>query len=388
MATYDFSRDILFEIFSRAELKTMKKCRFLSKECKDLTYESSFMRLHSERTSTMVGYLLQSSRVPSQYLVSIADSVKPTAHSPYVSYFLHHRFRVVAATNEGLVLCSLSKFGGDLFYVYKPTSNEGGEVLPPPNPRFCRTKISMLVLRSNPLRFKIVRLSDSNDDAVDLDSKYFDEEDNFNVLSNEKSWHCEIFDSKSWEWKQSDDLKLTCHYSFMNTQDVSVCGGLHWLMFNDQKDKYTILSFDGDKEEWTMTSLPDSLGRKTHRDDQIAHVSCEGKLGLINHSYETKVLDVWILNHEKIWIKKHTINLKSFNENVLPSPSPVLSFSFYSADTLFIMDLGCKYSVWVYYYNFKTGELKEIYAGKFVESAYFIQTDSEPVQLKPQQYIH
>ncbi|MBA0643322.1 hypothetical protein Goklo_027630, partial [Gossypium klotzschianum] len=264
-----------------------------------------------------------SSRVPTQYLVSIAA----TAYSPYVTYFLHHRFRVVAAANEGLVLCSLSKFGGDSFYVYKPTCNEGGEVLPPPNPRFWRTKISMLVLRSNPLRFKIVRLSDSKDDAVDLDSKYSDEEDNFNVLSNEKSWHCEIFDSKSWEWKQSDDLKLTCHYSFMNTKEVSVCGGLHWLMFNDQQDKYTILSFDGDKEEWTMTSLPDSLGRKTHRDDQIAHVSCEGKLG---------------------------------------------------ADTLFMMDLGCKYSVWVYYYNFKTGELKEIYAGKFIESAYFIQTDSEP----------
>ncbi|MBA0707030.1 hypothetical protein Golax_019112 [Gossypium laxum] len=366
----------------------MKKCRVLSKECKDLTYESSFMRLHSARTSTMVGYLLQSSRAPTQYLVSIADSVKPTAYSPYVTYFLHHRFRVVAAANEGLVLCRLSKFGGDSFYVYKPTSNEGGEVLPPPNPRFWRTKISMLVLRSNPLRFKIVRLSDSKDDAVDLDSKYSDEEDNFNVLSNEKSWHCEIFDSKSWEWKQSDDLKLTCHYSFMNTQDVSVCGGLHWLMFNDQQDKYTILSLDGDKEEWTMTSLPDSLGRKTHWDDQIAHVSCEGKLGLINHSYETKMLDVWILNHEKIWVKKHTINLKSFNEKVLPSPSPFLSFSFYSADTLFMMDLGCKYSVWVYYYNFKTGELKEIYAGKFIESAYFIQTDSEPVQLKPEQYIY
>ncbi|KAB2036681.1 hypothetical protein ES319_D03G018600v1 [Gossypium barbadense] len=386
MASYDFSRDILFEILSRAEFKTMKKCRVLSKECNDLTYESSFMRLHSARTSTMVGYLLQSSRVPTQYLVSIADSVKPTAYSPYVTYFLHHRFRVVAAANEGLVLCSLSKFGGDSFYVYKPTCNEGGEVLPPPNPRFWRTKISMLVLRSNPLRFKIVRLSDSKDDAVDLDSKYSDEEDNFNVLSNEKSWHCEIFDSKSWEWKQSDDLKLTCHYSFMNTQEVSVCGGLHWLMFNDQQDKYTILSFDGDKEEWTMTSLPDSLGRKTHQDDQIAHVSCEGKLGLINHSYETKMLDVWILNHEKIWVKKQTINLKSFNEKVLPSP--FLSFSFYSADTLFMMDLGCKYSVWVYYYNFKTGELKEIYAGKFIESAYFIQTDSEPVQLKPEHHIY
>ncbi|MBA0608297.1 hypothetical protein Godav_020533 [Gossypium davidsonii] len=126
-----------------------------------------------------------------------------------------------------------------------------------------KTNISMLVLRSNPLRFKIVRLSDSRYDAVDLvsdsdsESEYSDEED--------VSWHCEIFDSKSWEWKQSDDLNLTYYDSFKNTQDVSACGGLHWLMFNHEQDKYTILSFEGDKEERGMTSLPDSLGEKIVR---------------------------------------------------------------------------------------------------------------------------
>ncbi|KAK5843676.1 hypothetical protein PVK06_006134 [Gossypium arboreum] len=203
MASYDFSDEILFEIFSRAELKTMKKCRVLSKEWKDLTYQSSFMRLHSERTSTMVGYLVQRSRI------------------------------------------------------FDP--------LPPE------------LVSINPLRFKIVRLSDSRYDDIGRvsdhsESEYSDEED--------VSWHCEIFDSKSWEWKQSDDLKLTCHDSFKNTQVVSACGGLHWLMFNHEQDKHTILSFDGDKEEWGMTSLPDSLGGKDRR-CQIAHVSYQGKLGLI-----------------------------------------------------------------------------------------------------------
>ncbi|TYH29062.1 hypothetical protein ES288_A02G194300v1 [Gossypium darwinii] len=353
MASYDFSRDILFEIFSRAELKTMKECRVLSKECKDLTYESSFMRLHSERTSTMVGYLLQSSRVPTQYLVSIADSVKPTAYSPYVSYFLHHRFRVVAAANEGLVLCSLSKFGGNSFYICKPTTQQW-EVIPSPKPQFWKTNISMLVLGSNPLRFKIVRLSDSRYDDIGhvsdhSESEYSDEED--------VSWHCEIFDSKSWEWKQSDDLKLTCHDSFKNTQVVSACGGLHWLMFNHEQDKHTILSFDGDKEEWGMTSLPDSLGGKDHR-CQIAHM-----------------LDVWILNYEKIWIKKHTINLESLNEKV-----PHSRFhSFYGADTVFMVDIG-----WVSFYNFKTHKLNRIMVGGSIDSAHFIQTGSESVKLKPE----
>ncbi|KAK8633182.1 hypothetical protein V6N13_014030 [Hibiscus sabdariffa] len=60
MASSNFSNDVMFEILSRTDLKTMKKCRILSKECKDLTYESSFMQLHLQRTTTMVGYLLQS----------------------------------------------------------------------------------------------------------------------------------------------------------------------------------------------------------------------------------------------------------------------------------------------------------------------------------------
>ncbi|KAH1113444.1 hypothetical protein J1N35_006822 [Gossypium stocksii] len=235
--------------------------------------------------------------------------------------------------------------------------------------------ISMLVLGSNPLRFKIVRLSDSRYDDLDRvsdshsESEYSDEED--------VSWHCEIFDSKSWEWKQSDDLKLTCRDSFENTQDVSACGGLHWLMFNHEQDKYTILSFDGDKEEWGMTSLPDSLGGKYHR-GQIAHVSYRGKLGLIYHSHETKMLDVWILNYEKIWIRKHTINLESFNEKV-----PHSRFhSFYGADTVFMVDMGSKRHV--SFYNFKTHKLNRIMVGGSIDSAHFIQTDSESVKLKPE----
>ncbi|KAK8570606.1 hypothetical protein V6N13_103010 [Hibiscus sabdariffa] len=63
MASSNFSNDVLFEIFSRTDLKTMKKCRILAKECKDLTYESSFMQLHLQRTTIMVENLLQSLQI-------------------------------------------------------------------------------------------------------------------------------------------------------------------------------------------------------------------------------------------------------------------------------------------------------------------------------------
>ncbi|MBA0760864.1 hypothetical protein Gotri_023585 [Gossypium trilobum] len=238
MASYDFSDEILFEIFSRAELKTMKKCRVLSKEWKDLTYESSFMRLHSERTSTMVGYLVQCSRIFDPLPSEVVPRKRRFVNSgkSFVNQLLNN--------GKSSRLQNL-----DLEDKYKHV----GAQIEPFTVQNCPT-LRQQVRRCRPrIRYDAVDLvSDS-----DSESEYSDEED--------VSWHCEIFDSKSWEWKQSDDLNLTYYDSFKNTQDVSACGGLHWLMFNHEQDKYTILSFEGDKEERGMTSLPDSLGEKIVR---------------------------------------------------------------------------------------------------------------------------
>ncbi|TYI17312.1 hypothetical protein ES332_A07G014700v1 [Gossypium tomentosum] len=362
MESYDFSNDVLLEIFSRADLKTMKKCRVLSKECKDLTYESTFMGLHSQRTSTMVGYLLQCMKIFvydwrdrfTSNFVSIANSGIEPKLTRNVLNFLPEQAQIVAAVNEGLVLCSPRIYGENWFYICKPSTQ------------------NMLVLRSNPLRFKIVGLSDTDcsddthsvsvsesDSESDLDSEYSDEEVNDRVVSNEKLWHCEIFDSKSWEWKQSDDLKLTYDDFFKNEQGVSACGGIHWLISNREQDKDIVLSFDGNKEEWTMASLPNSLRRKEY----------------LKVSFKTRaqMVDVWVLNYEHIWIRKHTMNLNK--ECYLTR-----FHSFYSADTLLMKDIWS-----VYFYNFKTQKFNRVTAdNQETDAAYFIQTDFESVQLKPE----
>ncbi|KAH1131868.1 hypothetical protein J1N35_003246 [Gossypium stocksii] len=346
MESYDFSNDVLLEIFSRADLKTMKKCRVLSKECKDLTYESTFMRLHSQRTSTMVGYLLQCSknfgyswrhRLSSNF-VSIANSGLEPKLTPKFLSFLPEPVQVVATVNEGLVLCSTRLYGENRFYICKPSTQQW-EFIPAPNPGFYRSKISMLVLGSNPLRFKIVGLSDSIDDKHSVSDSESDSESD---LDSEKN------------------------------QGVSACGGLHWLIFNREQDKDIVLSFDGNKEEWKMASLPNSLRRKEYW-EQIALVSWEGNLGLVKVGSKTKMMDVWVLNHEHIWIRKHTMNLNK--ECFLTR-----FYSFYSADTLLMKDIWS-----VYFYNFKTQKFDRVTADyQDTDAAYFIQTDFESVQLKPE----
>ncbi|PPR95221.1 hypothetical protein GOBAR_AA25452 [Gossypium barbadense] len=359
MASYDFSNDVLLEIFSRADLKTMKKCRVLSKECKDLTYESTFIRPHSQRTSTMVGYLLQCMKIFvygwrdrfTSNFVSIANSGLEPKLTRNVLNFLPEQAQIVAAVNEGLVKDKHVGAQIEPFTIHNRRTSDTD----------CSDDTHS------------VSVSESDSES-DLDSEYSDEEVNDRVVSNEKLWHCEIFDSKSWEWKQSDDLKLTYDDFFKNEQGVSACGGIHWLISNREQDKDIVLSFDGHKEEWTMASLPNSLRRKEYC-EQIALVSCEGNLGLVKVSFKTRaqMVDVWVLNYEHIWIRKHAMNLNK--ECYLTR-----FHSFYSADTLVMKDMWS-----VYFYNFKTQKFVRVTAGnQNIDAAYFIQTDFELIQLKPE----
>ncbi|KAK9016474.1 hypothetical protein V6N11_078970 [Hibiscus sabdariffa] len=83
----------------------------------------------------------------------------------------------------------------------------------------------MLVLGSKPLWFKIVRISDSMHDSWPGCSEEGYEDGFYDGCY--RRYHCEISDSKSWEWSQSDDLVLSTYNIFVHDPSVSACGGLH-----------------------------------------------------------------------------------------------------------------------------------------------------------------
>ncbi|GMI89407.1 hypothetical protein like AT1G64295 [Hibiscus trionum] len=374
MAACNFSNDVLFEILSRAKLKTMKKCRILSKECKDLTYESSFMQLHAQRTTTMVGYLLQSlrgaTRLDSLFLSIANPDLDPKLTRNFLDFLPERQpVKILATVDEGLVFCCTRQFRADKFYICKPSTQQS-ELVPSPNPRHFTEKVGMLVLGSNPLRFKIVQLSDAVHDEVDFEVDFDDE------CYSHKRYHCEIFDSKSWEWKQSDDLMLSYYDVLNNKPAVSARGGLHWLVHNMDQCNNNILSFYGDKDNWATSSLPDFLCRNDRRSTNLA--TCEGSLALICVDRDSNSVDVWVSKDcsQQIWIKKLRVNLESFSEEI----GHVSVNSFYNADTLFIIGLWT-----VIFYNFKTGETKSINLPsnyQMPESVYFIQSDFESVRFK------
>ena len=139
-----------------------------------------------------------------------------------------------------------------------------------------------------------------------------------------------------------------------------------------------ILSFNQDKESWELISLPDSLcGREHWYPVNLAEY--EGKLALICMRRDIDSVEFWIMKDyygKKLWSKRHSVNLTAFNKEFGHSSA----VSFYNADTLLM-------TRWytAIFYNFKNGQFDRFelpLKHKYPESAFFVQTDYVPVQLR------
>ena len=79
---------------------------------------------------------------------------------------------------------------------------------------------------------------------------------------------------------------------------------------------------------------------------------------------------------EKLWTKRHTVNLEAFNKEIGHSSAD----SFYNADTLLMIGLFS-----AIFYNFKNGQFDRLeleLKHSYPESAFFVQTDYKPIQLR------
>ncbi|XVF88865.1 hypothetical protein PTKIN_Ptkin19aG0084900 [Pterospermum kingtungense] len=368
MEPCNISSDVLLEILSRVNLKTLSKCRLLSRECNRLTYESSFMRLHCQRTKTVAGYFIQS--LKSNRFYSTFLSIDNPGLDPQLSLnFLPARsVKILATVDQGLVFCVSED---DCYYICKPSTKQW-EIVPSPNLGTFTRKVGMVVIRSDPLQFKIIRLSDGHE----YSNSELDLEDSIPKIPGYKRFHCELFDSSTWSWNRLNDVILPWDEFFNTKPAISAYGGLHWLTSN--KEKNNILSFYADQESWELVSLPDSLCQRGQW-NSVNLAECEGKLTLICVKPEFDFVELWIMKDffgERVWSKRHTVNLKAFNQENGHSSAN----SFYNADTLLM--IGIYIAI---FYNFKNGrfdrlelDLKHTYPN----STFFVQTNYEPIQLR------
>ncbi|XP_065879335.1 F-box protein At5g49610-like [Euphorbia lathyris] len=275
--------DMLFEILSRSSFKTLATCRLLSKDCNRLTYESSFLNLHSQRTNNLLGFFLQTMR-GSKTPASFFSYENPNFHisldfllSPSPSVMIK------ASSLQGILVCIEDKMI-PRYYVCKPTTKEW-ERIPNPKTKYFTESIAIKVLKSKPLHYKIVRLSQPK-------LRFFGK---YNCL------RCEIFDSMVSNRRQIEQVKLSCDdqiYSWIPA--ISVCGKFHWMTI-----KKNILAFDVDDEKYDLFLFP-----FTNRYDNVRLTDYEGKLGVIGKA--DGFFDLWVMEiyKKKEWRKRMRVSVE------------------------------------------------------------------------------
>ncbi|KAB5519322.1 hypothetical protein DKX38_023641 [Salix brachista] len=242
--------------------------------------------------------------------------------------FLPDRVEIQASTNQGIMLCQTLH---PRYYVCKPTTKQWQKI-PNPKTRYHTLATGMIVIRSNPLHYKIARFSQPRFRCHDKEFYRY-----YRV-------RCELFDSKTWAWKQLDEVKLPNHESFSHKPAVSVSGSLHWLTWV----KNSIFAFHVNKESYSMFSLPLS-DSEDNKGKDIELVEYMGKLAITCIGKDESSMELWVMeNYGKTeWNKRYKINIEPF------STRPA---AFYNADIVLMKE----HDYWVKFFNFKNGSIDRL----------------------------
>ena len=225
-----------------------------------------------------------------------------------------------------------------------------------PKTRYKTRRCAMVVLRSNPLHYKIVQFSEPTFSGNRDNTCY--------------SLWCEIFYLVTWAWKKLEDMVRFPKYEFLRLLEpaVSVCGLFYWLMTNNQ-----LFAFHENTESWTIFDIPKSLCKSNYF-SYMKLVQYQGNLGMVCKGID--FIQLWAMKTKTIkWSKKKTVSTGVVEWSTCPT-------AFYSTEIAVLK--GC-YSVilcnfkWcsLNMYNMQSHPI-EIY---LLENFTF-QSDLETVNLK------
>jgi F-box interacting protein len=289
--------DMLFEIFSRTDLKTIGRCRMVSKDLNLITYELSFMQAFRHKTKTIYGFFTQTSfsnKPMSQCFVSIMDF--GTDSNLLSLKFLPCHAKIKVANKQGILLCvnenNTRRLRIPEYYVCKPSTEEWHHI-PNPRTRYFTEGIGMVALRSDPLCYKIVRFSKPKCACVNYKSI------SYNAL------HCEIFSTETWAWKRLNDALLPWGEFLSWKPAVSTCGALHWLV-----TKNKIFAFFVDTESWITFDLPFRLCKENYF-EHTKLVEYSGRLAML--CIEESSTHLWVMEDydTKVWSKRQTMSIEA-----------------------------------------------------------------------------
>ncbi|KAL4571824.1 hypothetical protein LXL04_018589 [Taraxacum kok-saghyz] len=332
------NNDLKIKILLRTSLKTLDAMSCTSKEFEKLTYHPHLINLFKKRNDIVSGIIVETNNKSENYINEFA----PSSGSKYIDLsFLPHNARIKASSEHGIVVFETSdskSYGLNSYYVCKLATKQ---VLALPNPKtkYLTQKVAIIVLNSNPLHYKIVRLSRPVYPISQTQDKLY------------TAYRCEIFNSRTWSWKLQNLLKLPFRVFPTYPQPITARGSIYMLLTNNN-----ILKFDAYSEIWSIFLSPVS----DHRGYEFRQlVKYEGRLGFgckrLDGSWE-----IWVLGINELWKK---INVFGEDEDVNARKrlnevhsSTILVYNGSTFDKVVVTDIR-SYKFFVYRSDFEPTDL-------------------------------
>ncbi|EOA18960.1 hypothetical protein CARUB_v10007595mg [Capsella rubella] len=285
------NQDVIQEILSHCPATEIARFRLLNKECNKRSYELSFIDHHLHRANSVFGYFVHYEdkwfRYRTRFIPGIEDEQEDQEDKTSISLeFLPRNNTKIEAcdTNHGILLCIGDRFKGvktiPEYIVCKPATKQY-RIIPNPKTRYRKIATGLMVISSNPFRYKIIRVSEPR---------------NWMTKDGYYNNNCELFDSDSFTWKRLNGFELAEFFP-REAIPVSAYSCLHWLT-----GKNNVIRFCMRTETWSIFSVPDEL----LGDKSLVLVSYEGKLGVSTlHSESRNGAELWVLenSYRKCWVK-------------------------------------------------------------------------------------
>ncbi|KAM7260063.1 hypothetical protein ACFE04_015804 [Oxalis oulophora] len=329
----DLPSDIIVEILSRASLKSLGKCRLLSNETNSLTYRSDFLNVHHQRTKTVRGFFVQGWN-PNFVSTSEDENLFFTRQS--LKYLPDD---LLASTKQGILLYGKTDGRKRTYLVCKPCTRQ---YLPIPAPTLedwgITEGIGLAVLRSNPLRFKIVLIIPSFS-HMGRDIHVYDSDlMRWNWLPQRISMRSFDSDFRLMDWIP-ERIIVQSWLLRSNQVPVSASGALYWITSTN-----TIFSYNVLKENWRFIKSP-NLRLGAYRSIFLTLVNYEGKLGITIQEAKD-LIELWVYE-KKLWTKRRSINIEPLIRKTIHEYTIT---GFCSSDVALV-----NFGEFFAFYNFKEG---------------------------------
>lgn len=153
-----FPPELIFEILSRTSLETLDRCKAVSKSWKKMIYEPTFLPLHCKNSNCLFGYFFLSMRNLAYTAALVSDHHSRLGAAAINLRWPSDDMRILASSDEGILCCQRRIRNNFRYYVCKPASTQW-QAMPNPKLRYETTAVAVVVVKSSPLRYIILRLS-------------------------------------------------------------------------------------------------------------------------------------------------------------------------------------------------------------------------------------